>query len=117
MEDTGFPLFPHGVGGGAEEGAVVHGVLRCVAQATLSTIALGSLGRDPEHLIIQRVTRQVSLHDHTGTVIHHLVTPSQPCGSAFLVSQAQNSYKAASSIVWYCGGGGPLISALAVNYK
>ena len=49
MKDTGRPLFPHSVGGRAEESAVVHGVLRCVAQAALSTLTLGSLSRDPKH--------------------------------------------------------------------
>ena len=61
MKDTGFPLFAHGVGGGAEESAVVHGVLRCVAQTALSAIALGSLGRHPGHYTVNIQARgQVS---------------------------------------------------------
>ena len=69
MEDAGLPLLPHGVGGGAEEGPVVHGVLGGVAQAALSTFALGSLVGDPEHYT-------VSGQHQRGTVICHLVTPS-----------------------------------------
>ena len=82
VKDAGFPLFPHGVGGSAEEGPIVHGVLRGVAQATLPTIALGSLIGHPGHEIL-----------HTGS--HMGVTPThwdssitfshtQPFGSAFL---------------------------------
>ena len=57
MKDAGFPLFPHGVGGGAQESPVVHGVLRCVAQTALSAIALGSLVGHPGHYI-ESVPRQ-----------------------------------------------------------
>ena len=80
MKDAGLPLFPHGVRGGAEKGPVVHGVLGGVAQAALSTFALGSLVGHPGHEILYTGShmggRQVSLQHHTGTHLSLLVTPS-----------------------------------------
>ena len=58
VKDAGLPLLPDGVAGSAEEGPVVHGVLRGVAQATLSTLALGSLVGHPGHQILYRGYRQ-----------------------------------------------------------
>ena len=49
MKDAGFPLFPHCVGGGAEEGAVVHGVPWGVAQSAHSSLALCPHVGDPKH--------------------------------------------------------------------
>ena len=42
MEDAGVSLLADGVGGAAEEGAVVHRVLRRVAQLRHATAAGGS---------------------------------------------------------------------------
>ena len=78
MKDAGLPLLPHGVGGGAEEGPVVHGVLGGVAQAALSTLALGSLVGDPEHCT-------VSGQHQRGT--HLSLSHTQPFASAFPSSQ------------------------------
>ena len=75
MKDAGFPLFPHGVGGSAEEGPIVHGVLRGVAQATLPTIALGSLIGHPGHEILHTGSHMGG-RQHTGTHLSLLVTPS-----------------------------------------
>ena len=74
MKHTGLPLLPHGVGGRAEEGPVVHGVLGGVTQAALSTLALGSLVGDPEHYT-------VSGQHHRGT--HISLSHTQPFASAF----------------------------------
>ena len=98
MKDAGFPLLPHGVGGGAEESAVVHGVLRSVAQAALSALTLGSLVGHPKHYAVNKTGGQWIREG----LIYHLVTLS-PAEVHFFKGKSGILMRRPVWYLWWCG--------------
>ena len=98
MKDARFPLFPHSIGGSAEQCTVVHGVLRGVAQATLSTLALGSLVGHPEHYAVNKTGGQWIREG----LIYHLVTLS-PAEVHFFKGKSGILMRRPVWYLWWCG--------------
>ena len=62
MKDTGRPLFPHSVGGRAEEGAVVHGVPGGVAQPAHPALADSPhVGHPAHHKVVNMIRGETLL--------------------------------------------------------